>query len=192
MSLPRKDLEELFDGTLPWESIKQIISRPKDDDRFERALEFLQERVAWPERILLPLSERLYVVQKERERIVKCECGFEFGDWRRNWKLSAVILARDDDEKLEEIYPGLRQPKPELCEVREFICPSCGSLLDVESVPVGHPILFDALPDIDAFYRDWLGRELPEQLSFEDRSLDVIREWAETESRSEPVGAAKE
>lgn len=191
MTLSGKDLEELFDGTLPWERIKQIISHPKDDDRFERALELLRERVAWPERILLPLSERLYVVQKDRERIVKCECGFEFGDWRRNWKLSAAILARDDDAKLEEIYPGLRKPNPELCEVREFLCPGCGSLLDVESVPVGHPIVFDALPDIDALYRDWLGQELPEPLSFEDRSLEVIREWAEAESRSESPSAAE-
>lgn len=182
MAISKKDLKELFDGTLPWEKTKQIISRPKDDERFAVALEVLQERVAWPERILLPLSEHLYVVQKGRERIVKCECGFEFGDWRRNWKLSASILARDDEEKLQEIYPGLRTPNPELCEVREFICPRCGVLLAVESVPVGHPVIFDALPDIDAFYRGWLGRELPEKLAFEDRSDEVIREWAGSRS----------
>jgi phytoene dehydrogenase-like protein len=57
---------------------------------------------------------------------VKCDCGHEFGDYRRNWKLSALIFARDTKEKLEEIYPGIKCPWPEFCEVRESYCPGCG------------------------------------------------------------------
>jgi acetone carboxylase gamma subunit len=46
-------------------------------------------------------------------------------------------------------------------EIREFICPGCASLLEVEAAPPGYPIVFDFLPDLEGFYREWLGRELP-------------------------------
>ena len=177
MEYSKQDLKDLYDGKLPWDKIKEIMSRPKDDDRFDKYVEILQERVPWPERILLPLGEHLYVVQKGKERIVKCDCGHEFGDYRRNWKLSALIFARDTREKLEEIYPGIRCPDPSLCEVREYYCPKCASLLKVESVPVSYPIIFDFLPDIDAFYRDWLGKPLPEEKEYTDMSRQVTMAW---------------
>jgi acetone carboxylase gamma subunit len=177
MSYSKEDLRDLYDGRLPWHKTFEIMSKPKDDDRFDKYIEILQERVPWLERILLPLGEHLYVVDKAGERIVKCDCGHEFGDWRQNWKLNALIFDRDDTEKLEEIYPGLKCPDPNLCEVREFYCPGCGSLLKVEAVPVGHPIIFDALPDIDSFYREWLGRPLPDEKEFRDMTYQVTREW---------------
>lgn len=178
MSYSKQDLKDLYEGRLPWEKVMEIMSRPKDDDRFEKYIEILQGKVPWPERILLPIGEHLYIVQKGKERIVKCDCGHEFGDYRRNWKLSALILVRDTREKLEEIYPGTKCPDPALCEVREFICPGCGALLKVESVPVGYPIIFDFLPDLDAFYRDWLGKPLPNEVEFKDHSSEVIRSWS--------------
>jgi len=177
-SYSEDDLRDLFDGRLPWEKVKEIMSKPKDDDRFDKYVQILQERVSWPERILLPLGEHLYVVQKGGERVVKCDCGHEFGDWRQNWKLAALIFVRDDREKLEEIYPGFRCPDPDVCEVREFYCPGCGSLQKVESVPTGYPIIFDVLPDIDGFYREWLGRPLPDEKECKDLTYEVTREWA--------------
>jgi len=179
MSVSKDDLRDLYAGRLGWDKTKAIISGPKDDDRFETALEVLQEKVPWPQRILMPLSEGLYIVESNGERIVKCECGHEFGDWRRNWKLSALIIARDDEESLEEIYPGLRRPDPALCEVREFVCPGCGVLLHVESVPVGHPIVFDALPDLDTFYAEWLGRPLEGVTPCEDLTHEITAEWGQ-------------
>lgn len=178
MSYTKQDLEDLYDGKLGWPKVKEIMSWPKDDDRFDKYIEILQERVPWLERILLPISEHLYVVEKNDERIVKCDCGQEFGDYRVNWKLSALIFVRDNYAKLEEIYPGTKCPDPNLCEVREFYCPGCGTMLKVESVPVGYPIIFDFLPDIDAFYRDWLGRPLENEKEFTDMTLDVIRAWS--------------
>jgi acetone carboxylase gamma subunit len=177
MSYSKKDLKDLYDGKLPWTAIKEFMSQPKDDDRFEKYLEILQERVSWPERILLPLGEHIYIVEKGRERIVKCDCGHEFGDYRRNWKLSALIFVRDTRDKLEEIYPGIRCPDPRLCEVREFYCPGCGALLKVESVPVGYPVIFDFLPDLDAFYREWLHRPLSGEKEFTDMSHEVTLTW---------------
>ncbi len=178
MSISKQDLADLYAGKLPSAGVRQIISRPKDADRFQQMLQIVQEHVSWPERILLPLGEHLFIVQKDRQRIVKCDCGHEFGDWRQNWKLRALILARDDEASLQEIYPGIRKPDPELCEVREFICPGCGALLKVEVVPVGYPIIFDSLPDIDAFYRDWLEEPLSEPLAYDDRSCEITSAWA--------------
>jgi acetone carboxylase gamma subunit len=177
MSYSKEDLRDLFEGKLPWEKVKEIMSKPKDDDRFDKYVEILQERVPWEERILLPLGEHLYVVQKGGERIVKCDCGHEFGDWRHNWKLSALIFVRDNTAKLEEVYPGLHCPDPDLCELREYYCPGCAALLKVESVPIGYPAIFEVLPDIDSFYREWLGRPLPEEKEFKDMTHGVINEW---------------
>ncbi|MFO8011020.1 MAG: acetone carboxylase subunit gamma [Dehalococcoidia bacterium] len=179
MEYSREDLEDLYGGRLGWEQVKSIMSQPKDDDRFDKYIEILQERVPWAERILLPVSEHLFVVEKGGERIVKCDCGHEFGDYRINWKLNSLIFVRDNRAKLEEIYPGVKCPDPNLCEVREYYCPGCAALLKVESVPVGYPVIFDFLPDIDAFYRDWLGRPLENEKEMKDMSFDLIRQWCE-------------
>jgi len=189
MSLSREDLADLIDGKLPWPQVRQVVSAPKDDDRFQRLLEILQARVPWPEKILLPLSAHLYIVERGSERIVKCDCGHEFGDWRCNWKLSAVILVRDTPESLEEIYPGHSAPSAELGEVREFICPTCATLLKVETVPLGYPVIFDALPDLDGFYREWLNAPLPAKMECVDKSHELTRAWArEAESSQASPG----
>ncbi len=179
MEYSKQDLEDLYDGKLSWEKTREIMSRPKDNDRFDKYISILEDRVPWPERILLPISEHLYVVEKDGERIVKCDCGQEFGDYRINWKLNSLIFVRDNRAKLEEIYPGVKCPDPNLCEVREYYCPGCAAMLKVESVPVGYPVIFDFLPDIDSFYRDWLGRPLDDAREFKDMSLDVIRKWSQ-------------
>ena len=139
MSYTKQDLQDLYDGRLPWPKVKEIMSWPKDDDRFSKYIEILQERVPWSERILLPISEHLYVVEKDGERIVKCDCGQEFSDYRANWKLEALIFVRDNHAKLEEIYPGAKCPDPSLCEVREYYCPGCGAMLKVESLRMEEP-----------------------------------------------------
>ncbi|MEU5845306.1 acetone carboxylase subunit gamma [Saccharopolyspora shandongensis] len=48
-------------------------------------------------------------------------------------------------------------------EIREFICPGCTTLLEVEAATPGFSIVFDFLPDLETFYSDWLNRPLPEQ-----------------------------
>jgi acetone carboxylase gamma subunit len=148
----KETIADLIDGKLAWPTLKGIMTGDKDPERFEKYLEILQERVPWKERILVPLAEHLYVVQKGGERIVKCDCGQEFGHYRQNWKLSALIHVRDTNESLDEIYEGLHKPNPEWNEIREYYCPGCAAQLEVEAVPPGYPILFDFLPDIDGFY----------------------------------------
>jgi acetone carboxylase gamma subunit len=172
------ELERLIDGTLPWPRVQEIMKHAKDADRFEKWVAILQARVPWRERILLPLTPSLFIVQKGRERIVKCRCGHEFGDYRVNWKLAALIYVRDSEEALREVYRGREQPDPAWVQIREYYCPGCGTQLEVEAVPRGCPPDFEFLPDLDTFYRQWLDRPLPDEQPAVDRTLDVIREWS--------------
>ena len=45
MSYSKEDLRDLYDGRLPWHKTFEIMSKPKDDDRFDKYVEILQERV---------------------------------------------------------------------------------------------------------------------------------------------------
>lgn len=179
MPYDKSVIKDLIEGRLSDSAARRIMSEPKDEDRFDKYLEILQERVGWPERILLPIGERLYIVQKGTEAIVKCECGNEFGDYRVNWKLNALINIRDNEDTLGEIY-GRRKPVSSrigLCEIREYYCPGCGTQLEVESLTPGYPIIFDFLPDLKAFYTGWLGRTLPLEQPGDDKTYETIQEW---------------
>ncbi|MBD3254555.1 MAG: acetone carboxylase subunit gamma [Candidatus Lokiarchaeota archaeon] len=156
-------LERMIDGDLAWEELKQIIAETKDPDRFDKIVKILQKRVSWGEKIILPLHEHLYIVVKDGKRIVKCDCGHEFGDYRVNWKRKCRVRVRDTDEEILELYPKYMGCDTNWAELREYICPGCLTLLDVEAVPPGYPTIFNYLPDIDLFYKEWLGRSVPEQ-----------------------------
>ena len=157
----RKELEDLLDSKMPFSDMHRMMSHFKDPDRFDRMVEILQDRVPWDDRILLPYGIHLFIVEKaDGARVVKCDCGHEFGDYHENWKLQSQIFVRDSDELLQEIYPAMMHALPDWMELREFYCPGCYALLEVEAVPPGYPVVFDFLPDLETFYRDWLGREL--------------------------------
>lgn len=155
-------LRDLLEGKLPWSEVHGIMSSFKDPDRFDKMLEIHQSRVGWRDRILLPYGENLYIVQTaDGRRIVKCACGQELGDYRSNWKLEALVRVRETQAEIEELYPKMMAASAEWMQLREFICPGCKTLLEVEAVPPGYPILFDFQPDLEAFYEQWLGRKLP-------------------------------
>ena len=157
MSYDLKTIESLVEGKLPWRDLKHILSSFKDKDRFQKYVQVLQSKVSWPEKILLPYGLHLYIVEKDdKSRIVKCDCGCEFGDYHNNWKLKANIFVRDTIDKMTEIYPKAMAADPEWMELREYYCPGCYTLLEVEAVPPGYTIIFDFQPDIEAFYRSWL------------------------------------
>ena len=75
--------------------------------------------------------------------------------------MEALVFVRDDPDTMGEIYPGFAGPDTDWSELREFYCPSCARQLEVEAVPPGYPVLHEFLPDIEGFYRGWLGREIP-------------------------------
>ena len=160
-SYPKETIRDLIAGRLPWHETKLIMSSYKDADRFDKYREILQEDLGNAATVVLPIGEHLTIVASEGELVVQCRCGHSFGDYKRNWKLTAQILVRDTDESLEEIYPGNRKPDPNWMEIREYICPECATLLEVEAVPPGYPVVFDFLPDLQTFYEEYLGTPFP-------------------------------
>ena len=151
-------LENLLDGKLDGAEVLSVMSSQKDRDRFQKMVAIYQARVPWKDRILLPYGEGLFIVEDEQSnRVVKCECGHDFGDYKNNWKLSALIYVRNSEEDIHEIYPKMLGCDPNWMELREFYCPRCKRQLDVEAVTPGYPIIFDFEPDLEAFYNKWLG-----------------------------------
>lgn len=153
-------IRELVEGTLPWPQTRRIMSAYKDDDRFDKYISVLQDRVAWDDPILLPVGDRLFICDGGEGRVTRCECGHSFGDYRENWKLKAVINVRNTEASLREIYPNSDLPDPDWMEIREFFCPACAHLHEVEAAAPGYPIVHDFQPDLEGFYRDWLGKPL--------------------------------
>ncbi|MFA7270779.1 MAG: acetone carboxylase subunit gamma [Sterolibacterium sp.] len=181
----KNKLKLLVEGKLPLDDIHALLRMPvKDADRFWKYLEILQERVSWKEKILVRISEHLYVVQKGDERIVKCDCGQEFGDYRVNWKLSSLVYARTTKEAFDEIFTTQNKPNPEIVEIREFYCPGCSAQLGVESVPAGYPFLFEVLPDIDTLY-EWEGKPLASANKqwYQDLTATQTEKWAKESSK---------
>jgi N-methylhydantoinase B len=156
-------LEALYDERLGRREVKDIQSSFKDADRFEKWVALLQSRVPYPEPIVLPLGEGLNVVRgSEGDLSVRCDCGHDFCPPSRNWKMEATVYVRDTVEAMREVYPQMAHADPEWCQLREFYCPSCARQLDVEVSTPGYPIVHDFLPDIEGFYRGWLGKEVPQ------------------------------
>jgi acetone carboxylase, gamma subunit len=162
LELDRQTLADLVDERLPRSHVRAIQSAHKDPGRFDQYLALLQERVPWPDRIVLPFGDALFIVAKAGSHVVKCRCGHEFCEYTENWKLEALIRVRETMDDLREIYPEMMQGDPEWNQIREFICPGCATLLEVEAVPPGYPIVHDFVPDLEGFYREWLGRDLPQ------------------------------
>jgi N-methylhydantoinase B/acetone carboxylase alpha subunit len=161
--LERDTLAALLDEKLSRAEVKDIQSGYKDPDRFEKWLDVLQERVPYDDPIILPVGEGLNVVRRaaDHELVIRSDAGHDFCHFDANWKMHAPMLVRDSDELLEEIYPRMAHCDPDWMELREFYCPISGRLLETEAVTPGYPVVHEFLPDIEGFYRGWLGREVP-------------------------------
>ncbi len=155
--LERDTLEAMLEERLSRREIKDIQSGYKDPDRFEKWLSVLQGKVPYDEPIVLPMGEGLNAVRTADGLMIRCDCGHDFCPPNRNWKMDAAIFVRDDEETMGEIYPGFAGGDPDWVEVREFYCPSCARLLEVDATTPGYPVVHDFLPDIEGFYRGWLG-----------------------------------
>ncbi|MBS1843133.1 MAG: acetone carboxylase subunit gamma [Actinobacteria bacterium] len=177
----KENIRRLVEGELPLDVIHEMIRMTtKDEDRFVKYLEVLQEKVDWDEEILARISDHLYVVSKgPGDRVVKCDCGHELGDYRVNWKMEALLYCRRTEEEIKEVFT-VHGPDPEYVEVREFYCPGCQAQLAVEVVPPGYPFVFEVLPDIDAVHAA-NGRQLEDAAEdwFQDRTPERAAEWIE-------------
>ena len=158
-------IEKLVEGKLDWKTTLRMLSMPKDASRFAQYLKVLQANVSWPDTIILPLGPHLYIVQQQKTRrwVTKCDCGHEFGDYRENWKLNAVIYVRDNQDAMREVYPKHMHPDTSWQVYREYYCPSCGVMHDVEAPTPWYPVIHDFEPDIDTFYNKWVKLPMPER-----------------------------
>ncbi|MTJ80835.1 MAG: acetone carboxylase subunit gamma [Telmatospirillum sp.] len=165
MSYTDDQINHLIDGTLDWETTFRMLSMPKDGSRFQQYVAALQAKVPFKDRIVLPLGPHLYIVQKadSRKWVIQCDCGHEFCDYRENWKLHAAIYVRDTEEAMAEVYPSLMAPDVNWQVYREYYCPDCATLHDVEAPTPWYPVIHDFEPDIDTFYRDWVNLPVPER-----------------------------
>jgi acetone carboxylase, gamma subunit len=152
----------LVQRQLAWPDLLKLMRQPKSPQRFDETVQAMQENVSWTEPILLPLAENLFIVAKDGKAIVKTAAGAELCAWNENWKMKCRVIVRRMREDLEKIYPPEHLTiDTDLVELREFYCPVSGTLLDVDCVPPAYPVETDFTPDLEAFYRDWLGRPLP-------------------------------
>jgi acetone carboxylase gamma subunit len=162
-TMTKETLGDLLDERLSRRTVKDIQSSIKDPDRFDKWLALLQERVAYDDPIVLPYGEGMNIVRRtsDGELVIRTDAGADLCRADQNWKMHTVMYVRDTNESYREIYPELGHPDPEWQELREYYCPISGQLLETEAVPPGYPVVHQFLPDIEGFYRGWLGRELP-------------------------------
>lgn len=164
-SYTSKQVADLIDGDLDWETVRRMLFMPKDQERFKLYRDILQERVSFDEKIILPLGPHLYIVEnKDKDLVNQCDCGYVFGPYTENWKMNALIYVRDTNEKLAEIYPALMAPDSTWQVYREYYCPECGVQHDVEAPTPWYPVMHDFEPDLKTFYQ-WVGLPAPEKVA---------------------------
>jgi acetone carboxylase gamma subunit len=182
----KDDIRSFVRDDVAWETVENVLELDKKDtSRFEKYMEVLREEVDLDDELLLRIGDHLYIVRDdEGDRVVKCDCGYGFGDYRQNWKLEALINVRRTREEMRQIYVyDEATPREGVQEIREYICPGCGTQLSVEVVTPQYPALFPMLPDLDSFYGEWVNSPLEDtdNYEFEDRTGAKLEEWAETQ-----------
>ena len=161
----QEQINKLVDGRLDWDTTLRMLSMPKDSTRFEMYLKALQSKVGFKDQIVLPLGPHLYIVSQDQTHrwVTQCDCGHVFCDYQENWKLHANIYVRDSKDAMGEVYPELMSPDTQWQVYREYYCPNCGCMHDVEAPTPWYPVVHDFEPDIEAFYQDWVGLPLPKK-----------------------------
>jgi acetone carboxylase, gamma subunit len=78
-------------------------------------------------------------------------CGRELGAARENYKKGCLVHGRDPREIHPPIVSGSFNFSPDPLWVRivEFYCPGCGTQIETEYLPPGHPITRDIEIDLD-------------------------------------------
>jgi len=91
-------------------------------------------------------------------------CDHEHGPARDNYKRGLLVYDRDPTE----IHPALLDPEkydrsfspdPTWCRILEYCCSKCGTMVEIEYLPPGHPPLRDIELDIDSLKKQWANRE---------------------------------
>jgi acetone carboxylase gamma subunit len=80
-------------------------------------------------------------------------CAHDIAPARGNYKEGLLVANRNPHEIhhpiLDASYPFTYAPDPKWCRIIEFYCPGCGTLIENEYLPPGHPLTHDIELDID-------------------------------------------
>jgi acetone carboxylase gamma subunit len=109
-------------------------------------------------------------------------CSHVLGSARDNYKRGLLVYDRDPREIHKplldpKLYSRTYSPDPAWCRILEYYCPHCGTLMEVEYLPPGHPPLHDIELDLDALKEQWKGRkEVLEPARTPDLALEKVRD----------------
>jgi acetone carboxylase, gamma subunit len=94
------------------------------------------------EYLLLDLDNETWICSK---------CDRVIGPARKSYKEGCLVYDRDPREVFNPLIEGTYtfSPDPTWCRILEFYCPGCGTLLETEPLPPGHPISHDIELDVD-------------------------------------------
>jgi len=100
-------------------------------------------------------------IDLEKEAWACNVCGHELISARENYKKGCLVYARNPREIWDPVVdePLNFAPDPNWVNVVEFYCPQCGTMIENEVLPLGHPITYDMELDIDAIKNKYLGGE---------------------------------
>jgi acetone carboxylase gamma subunit len=107
-------------------------------------------------------------------------CGHEHGSARDNYKRGLLVHDRDPREVHKplldtKLYERTYSPDPDWCRILEYYCPDCGTLVEAEYLPPGHPPLHDIELDIDALKLQWKDQpEMQEPAQAPDLALERV------------------
>lgn len=87
-------------------------------------------------------------------------CGADLIAASENYKEGCLLYERDPRTVHNPLVEGeySLSPDPDYCRIVEFYCPGCGTMLENEYLPPGHPITHDIEMDLDKLEEKYLGR----------------------------------
>jgi acetone carboxylase gamma subunit len=111
----------------------------------------------------VPMTEYLQI-DLDRELWMCRVCATDLGPARSPYKEGLLVYARDPREIHKpilnpELYDFTFAPDPKWVQILEYYCPECGTLMEVEYLPPGHPPVNDMEFDLDALKKQWRGRK---------------------------------
>jgi acetone carboxylase gamma subunit len=100
---------------------------------------------------------------------------------RDSYKRGLLVYDRDPREIHKplldtKLYQRTYSPDPAWCRILEYYCPHCGTMMETEYLPPGHPPIRDIELDIDALKVQWRDRqEVTEPAVGPDLALEKAR-----------------
>ncbi len=108
-------------------------------------------------------------------------CNFNLYSAQDNYKRGLLVYDRDPREIHKPLldpakYARTYSPDPTWCRILEYYCPKCGTLVETEYLPPGHPPVHDIELDLSALKLQWKDRpEVTEPPIGPDLALEKLR-----------------